>query len=268
MRSFQKRPNPARTRAASSSHGLNGSPSRFAKPAIERSALYQSALISTALPVRGVTIQSPLGILALLGLLAEGAMADWGAVYLHDTLGSSPSVAALGFAAFSLAMAAGRFSGDVMVGRLGPRRVLRGSSAVAAVGLGAALLVGQPAVGVVGCALVGLGIANVIPVLFSAAARVPGVPPGQALAAVATTGYLGFLAGPPLIGVVAEAAGLVAGLGLVSGACAFVALKAGALPEAPTLRTSVTAGAHSTAASAVRVQDSCLAARRAVERKA
>ena len=157
--------------------------------------MYQSALISTALPVRGVTIQSPLGILALLGLLAEGAMADWGAVYLHDTLGSSPSVAALGFAAFSLAMAAGRFSGDAMVGRLGPRRVLRGSSAVAAVGLGAALLVGQPAVGVVGCALVGLGIANIIPVLFNSAARVPGVPPGRALAAVATTGYLDFWPG-------------------------------------------------------------------------
>ena len=192
-----------------------------------------------------------LGILALLGLMAEGAMADWSAVYLHDTLGSSPSVAALGFAAFSLTMAAGRLTGDVLVGRLGPRRVLRGSSAVAAVGLGTALLLGHPAIGVVGCALVGLGIANIIPVLFSAAARVPGVPPGQALAAVATTGYLGFLAGPPLIGVVAEAAGLAVGLSLVSGACAFVALKAGALPEAST-----------------RVQGSCLAARSAVERNA
>jgi fucose permease len=172
-----------------------------------------------------------LGILALLGLMAEGAMTDWSAVYLHDTLGASPSVAAVGFAAFSLAMAAGRFTGDALVGRLGPRRVLRGSSAVAAVGLGTALLLGHPAVGVVGCALVGLGIANIVPVLFSAAARVPGVPPGQALAAVATTGYLGFLAGPPLIGAVAAAAGLAVGLGLVSGACAFVALKAGTLPE-------------------------------------
>jgi fucose permease len=195
-----------------------------------------------------------LGILALLGLMAEGAMADWSAVYLHDTLGSSPSVAAVGFAAFSLAMAAGRFTGDALVGRLGPRRVLRGSSAVAAVGLGAALLVGQPAVGVVGCALVGLGIANIIPVLFSAAARVPGVPPGQALAAVATTGYLGFLAGPPLIGVVAEAAGLAVGLGLVSGACAFVALKAGALPEASTLGSSATKGTQSAAAPAEEAQ--------------
>jgi MFS family permease len=188
-----------------------------------------------------------LGILALLGLMAEGAMADWSAVYLHDTLGSSPSVAAVGFAAFSLAMAVGRFTGDVLVGRLGPRRVLRGSSVVAAVGLGTALLLGHPAIGVVGCALVGLGIANIIPVLFSAAARVPGVPPGQALAAVATTGYLGFLAGPPLIGVVAEAAGLAVGLGLVSGACAFVALKAGALPEASTLGSSATKGAQSAA---------------------
>jgi MFS family permease len=195
-----------------------------------------------------------LGILALLGLMAEGAMADWSAVYLHDTLGSSPSVAAVGFAAFSLAMAAGRFTGDALVGRLGPRRVLRGSSAVAAVGLGTALLLGHPAIGVVGCALVGLGIANIIPVLFSAAARVPGVPPGQALAAVATTGYLGFLAGPPLIGVVAEAAGLAVGLGLVSGACAFVALKAGALPEGSTLGSAATKGAQSAAAPAEEAQ--------------
>jgi len=173
-----------------------------------------------------------LGILALLGLMAEGAMADWSAVYLHDVLGSSSAVAAVGFAAFSLAMAAGRLSGDALVRQLGPRRVLRGSSAVAALGLGLALLVGRPAIGIVGCALVGVGIANIIPILFSAAARVPGVPPGRALAAVASTGYLGFLAGPPLIGVVAEAAGLATGLGLVSAACAIIALKTSALPVA------------------------------------
>jgi MFS family permease len=178
-----------------------------------------------------------LGLLALLGLMAEGAMADWSAVYLHDTLGGSPAVAAIGFAAFSLAMAAGRLSGDALVGGLGGRRVLRGSSATAAFGLGLALLVGRPAIGIVGCALVGLGIANIIPILFSAAARVPGMPPGRALAAVATTGYLGFLAGPPLIGIVAEAVGLAAGLGLVSAACAIIALKATTLPAARPLET-------------------------------
>jgi Major Facilitator Superfamily len=173
-----------------------------------------------------------LGGLALLGLLAEGAMADWSAVYLHDTLGASPAVAAVGFAAFSLAMAAGRIAGDGLVSRLGARRVLRLSAAVAAVGLTGALLVGQPAAGVAGCALVGLGIANIIPVLFSAAARAPGLAPGRGLAAVATTGYLGFLAGPPLIGAVAEVAGLALGLGVVSAACAFVAVRAGSLPDA------------------------------------
>jgi MFS family permease len=195
-----------------------------------------------------------LGILALLGLLAEGAMADWSAVYLHDTVGSSSSTAAVGFAVFSLAMATGRFTGDALVERLGPRRVLRGSSAVAAVGLAGALLVGHPAVGVVGCGLVGLGIANIIPVLFSAAARAPGVPPGRALAAVATTGYLGFLSGPPLIGVVADLAGLSAGLGVVSAACAFVALRASVLPE--------------TSMPMLQAQDLCLPARSAVERNA
>jgi fucose permease len=160
-------------------------------------------------------------------------VADWSAVYLHDTLGSSPSTAAVAFAAFSLTMAVGRFTGDTLVGRLGPRRVLQGSSAVAAVGLAAALLVGHPAIGVVGFALVGPGIANIIPVLFSAAARVPGVPPGRALAAVATTGYLVFLAGPPLIGAASEVAGLAAGLSLVSAACAVIAMRAGAVPEPP-----------------------------------
>ena len=173
-----------------------------------------------------------LGVLALLGLLAEGAMADWSAVDLRDTLGATPAVAAVGFAAFSLAMTAGRFTGDALVARLGPRLVLRASSGVACVGLAIALLIAQPIAGIMGCALVGMGIANVIPVLFSAASRVPGVEPGRGLAAVATTGYLGFLAGPPLIGAVAELAGLMVGLGLVSAACAVVAVRASVLPGA------------------------------------
>jgi fucose permease len=141
-----------------------------------------------------------LGALAFCGLIAEGAMGDWSAVYLHDVLGSSPALASAGFAACSLAMAAGRFTGDRLVGRYGAEGVLRMSSAVAAIGLAAALVVGTPASGVLGFGLVGLGIANVIPILFSAAGRIPGTEAGVALAAVATTGYFGFLVGPPLIG--------------------------------------------------------------------
>ena len=167
-----------------------------------------------------------LGALAFCGLLAEGAMGDWSAVYLHDTLGSSPALAAAGFAAFSLAMAAGRFGGDRLVARFGPERVLRASSAVAALGLAAALVIGRPIAGIVGCGLVGLGISNVIPILFSAAGRMPGIHAGTALAAVATTGYFGFLAGPPVIGLAAELWGLRLALGIVSVLCALITVGA------------------------------------------
>jgi len=170
-----------------------------------------------------------LGMLAFFGLLAEGAMADWSAVYLRETLGSSLAVAATGFAAFSLAMAVGRFMGDMLVSCFGARAVLRGSGSVAAAGLGGALLIGHPLAGIIGCALVGLGIANIIPVLFSAATRVAKTEPGTALAAVATIGYGGFLSGPPLIGITAEAAGLPVALGLVSAACVLVAVLAGSV---------------------------------------
>jgi fucose permease len=172
-----------------------------------------------------------LGALAFCGLLAEGAMGDWSAVYLHDTLGSSPALAATGFAAFSLAMAAGRFAGDRLVGRFGSERVLRASSTVAALGLTGALLIGRPGAAIVGCGLVGLGFANVIPILFSAAGRTEGVQAGTAIAAVATTGYLGFLAGPPAIGLGAEAFGMPIALGIVGLLCALIAAGSGAAAD-------------------------------------
>jgi len=167
-----------------------------------------------------------LGALAFCGLLAEGTMADWSAVYLHDALGTTPAVAATGFAAFSLAMAAGRFGGDRLARSLGAGALLRVSGATAAAGLAGALLLGTPLGAIIGFGLVGLGIANVIPVLFSAAGRVAGVPAGTALAAVATAGYGGFLAGPPLIGLAAEAAGLRGALGIVAPVCAVIAIDA------------------------------------------
>jgi predicted MFS family arabinose efflux permease len=188
-------------------------------------------LVSSAPSVRAMpfTVSMPrgaligLGALAFLGLLAEGAMVDWSAVYLRDEVRTAPMLAAAGFAVFSLAMAFGRFTGDHLVRRVGPERVLRVSAAEEAIGLALALSVRRPSVALIGFALVGLGISNVIPILFSAAGRVRGVHPGTALAAVATTGYLGFLAGPPAIGLVAEAAGLTVGLGIVAVACVLIA---------------------------------------------
>jgi fucose permease len=168
-----------------------------------------------------------LGLLTFCGLLAEGAMGDWSAVYLHDTLGTTSATAATGFAVFSLSMAVGRFAGDRFVKRLGPVAALRTSTAIAAAGLAVALVIGTSPAAILGFGVVGLGIANVIPVLFSSAGQASGRATGSALAAVATTGYCGYLAGPPLIGLAAELTGLRAALGLVSGACALIAVSAG-----------------------------------------
>lgn len=167
-----------------------------------------------------------LGLLTFCALLAEGAMADWSAVYLRDSLGARPAFAAMGFASFSLAMAAGRIAGDRLARLIGSGPLLRFSGALAASGLATSLLVGRPAIALLGFGLVGLGVANLIPILFSAAGRTQGIAAGLALAAVATTGYVGYLVGPPLIGLAAEATGLRAALAIVCLACALVAVGA------------------------------------------
>jgi fucose permease len=129
-------------------------------------------------------------------------------------------------------MAGGRFAGDWATRRLGAVRLLRGGGLLAAVGLGAGLLTAHPLVAVAGFACVGAGFAAMFPSLMRAAARSP-AGAGAAIAAVSTVGYGGFLAGPPLIGLLAQAAGLRVGLGLVVLAALLVAALAGAVGEAP-----------------------------------
>ncbi len=163
------------------------------------------------------------GIVALAALLCEGAMADWSAVYLSSSLGAGTTTAAAAFAAFSMAMAAGRFTGDHLVARFGGDRVVRAGGALAAFGLGLSLVVGQPVVAVIGFALVGAGLSCVFPVVLSSAARTPELPPSAAIAAVCTVGYFGFLLGPPAIGGLAEMIGLPGALGLVVLLCGLIA---------------------------------------------
>ena len=163
------------------------------------------------------------GIVALASLLSEGAIADWSAVYLSASLGAGTTTAAAAFAAFSMMMAAGRFTGDRLVARLGGDLVVRTGGALAALGLGLTLLIGQPVVAVVGFGLVGAGISCVFPVVLSSAARTPDLPPSAAIAAVCTVGYFGFLLGPPAIGGLAELIGLPGALGLVVLLCTLIA---------------------------------------------
>jgi predicted MFS family arabinose efflux permease len=172
------------------------------------------------------------GVVALAGLLSEGAVADWSAVYLSKSLGAGTATAAAAFAAFSCAMAAGRFSGDWVALRLGGDTVVRAGGALAATGLGLTLAIGHPLVAVLGFALVGAGLSCVFPVVLSGAARVPGLPPSAAIAAVCTVGYLGFLVGPPLIGGLAELVGLPAALGVVVALCMLIAALGSRPPRA------------------------------------
>ena len=182
-----------------------------------------------ASPTRPVVV---LGLLALCGLVAEGAMGDWTAIWLYRSLGTSAAAAATGFAVFSMAMAAGRLAGDHVVARQGARAHLETGGLLAAASLAVALVIGHPVAALGGCVGMGLGLANVIPIVFRAAAAVPGLPPGQGLAAVTTLGYCGFLAGPPIIGIVADVTGLPRALGLVVLTAAAIAALAAALPGA------------------------------------
>jgi fucose permease len=156
-----------------------------------------------------------LGVMAAIGLLAEGAMYDWSVLYMQTQTGAAPALAALGYASFSAAMAATRFVGDTLRTHVSARRLLLVSGILAAVAMATALLLRHPIVALVGFALVGIGFANVVPILFIGATKVPGVAPAAAIATVSSVGYLGFVAGPPLVGSIAHATSLSWALGLV-----------------------------------------------------
>ncbi len=114
--------------------------------------------------------------MALAAMIPEGAILDWAAVYLQREMGASLSVAGLGFAACAGTMAAMRFAGDGLRRRFGAVTTLRASSAVAMAGLVLAGLSSSPAPAIAGFALAGIGIANMVPIAFSAAGNVPGLP--------------------------------------------------------------------------------------------
>jgi fucose permease len=143
-----------------------------------------------------------LGALAFCCLLCEGAAADWSAIYIDDSLGSSAAVGALGFAAFSVTMVIGRIFGDRLTLRFGPPRLVRGGALLAAVGLSTALIIGSPVAALIGLACLGAGLSTIVPQVFRAAADTGDS--GPAIAAASTVGYMGFLVGPPVIGAIAE----------------------------------------------------------------
>ncbi|MCZ2826568.1 MULTISPECIES: MFS transporter [unclassified Modestobacter] len=161
----------------------------------------------------------PTGVLVLLGAVAgataygEGALSDWGALHLREQLAAAPALAAAGYAGFSSAMAAGRLAGGRLVLALGERQLLVGGSLLAAAGALTAVTTTSLPVALAGFVVVGLGLANVFPLAIARAGALGG-PSGVALST--TVGYTGLLGGPPVIGFLAEHAGLPAALGTVA----------------------------------------------------
>jgi len=188
-----------------------------------------------------------LGAVGFACLLAEGAAADWSAVYVEDSLGAMPAVGALAFGAFAVTMTIGRLLGDRLTERFGGDRLLRGGGLIGGVGVGLALLAGSPGAALAGFLCLGAGLSVMVPTVFRGAGQVEGLPPGVALAAVSTLGYFGLLAGPPLIGVVAELLSLPVALGLVCACCAVVVALAGSARPARAPRVATSAQRAGTA---------------------
>jgi MFS family permease len=174
-----------------------------------------------AAPAHAPTLRRiPVALIALSAIgfcifLSEGAIADWAAVYFKQVLHTGDGLAPVAYAVFSGAMAVFRFAGDVITTRLGRAWTIRAGGSIAAAGLAIVVLVNSPYLALAGFAMAGAGYSSIIPVVFAAGGRIPGIGEGAGVATVSGLGYLGFLAGPPAIGFLSEALSLRAGLGLL-----------------------------------------------------
>lgn len=183
----------------------------LALPAVIRDAPEPAAPGGGPRPRAGWGVLMPallLGTVALFSMTPEGAVLDWSALYVRQELGGSVEAAGLAFAGFSASMAVMRFGGDVIRDRLGAVATLRLSTAVAGAGMLAAAFADSVGGAALGFAVAGLGVANMVPIAFSAAGALPGLPPGIGISIVTFMGYSGLLFAPSLIGLVAERTGL------------------------------------------------------------
>jgi hypothetical protein len=157
-----------------------------------------------------------LGAACFSCFLAEGGASDWSAKLVHSNLGGTAALGAIAYAAFSISMASGRMTADRLWKRWGATGLLRRSGALAATGFVAGLAIGTAGSAIAGLIALGLGLAGVVPTLFRSASDQPGVATGPSLAVVSGLGYAGFLAGPPIIGGIAQVTTLRLACGLLA----------------------------------------------------
>jgi fucose permease len=155
-----------------------------------------------------------LGAIAFCCLFAEGAVDDWSGVYLHEGQGASLGLAPLAAAACGIGMAIGRFGGDAVIARYGRPATLWRAALIAGAGMTLAVLAPAPSVAIAAYAVLGLGVATIVPIAFTLGGRAEGVPPAWGISRVTMLGYAGLFASPPAIGLVAQATGLAAALAI------------------------------------------------------
>ncbi|MFD9793053.1 MFS transporter [Streptomyces sp. NPDC059070] len=213
-----------------------------------RSAPGEAAPPRFALPPRSALV---IGLVAFCAVFAEGASLDWSAVYLRDSLDTSAGLAAATTTAFTLTMAVTRIAGDKVVDRFGAVRAVRWGGALAATGGTLVVLAPRPAVAMAGFALIGLGVAVVVPLAFAAAAR-SGPRPSQAIAGVATITYTSGLIAPSAIGGIAGLTSLVVSFGLVTLLTLGLVAGAGVLRPGGAARAGATGAAPAESSGATR----------------
>jgi MFS family permease len=171
------------------------------------------------------------GALIFCSYMAEGSVADWSGVYLHDSLGSTQFIAALGYPLFEAASFLGRMFADTVTQRLGARRVIAVAGGAATVAFLLVVCAPESSVALAGFALVGLGICAVTPLAFSLAGAAGGAETEHAIARASTMGYSGLLLGPVVIGFVSTASSMHVAYLVVVGVCVAIALGAKFVPR-------------------------------------
>ncbi|MDW3195217.1 MAG: MFS transporter [Cytophagales bacterium] len=154
------------------------------------------------------SIIAPLGFIAFCGMLSEGSMIDWSAIYINEVVGSSKTISAISFGVFGAAMTLGRIFGDYFTLRLGKKKLLVIDSILAIVGLSVVLLFPVMPITTIGLFLIGIGLSTIVPIVYSTAGNTPGVSPGIGISMATTIGYSGFFIGPTSIGYLGDHYGL------------------------------------------------------------
>lgn len=156
-----------------------------------------------------------LGLVAFCGMAAEGAMADWSGLYLHDVVGIRESLAPLGLTAYMITMAAGRFVVDKATERWGRQRVVQTGGALISIGLFLAVAYPHPVVTIIAFMIIGMGTSSIVPTVYSVAGKETKISTSYALTIVSSVSFLGFLVGPPLIGYISQATNLRYSYGVI-----------------------------------------------------